>query len=121
MGQKINPIGFRLAVNRNWSSKWYANSRNFAPMLAEDIKVRTFLKGKLARPELFRLLADSHPGDVLLVEHVDRLSRLDTADWDRLKVELKARKVRVVALDLPTTWAMATKAVAKKASAIANA
>ena len=36
MGQKINPIGFRLAVNRNWSSRWYANSRTFAPMLAED-------------------------------------------------------------------------------------
>ena len=66
---------------------------------------------KLARPELFRLLADSHPGDVLLVEQVDRLSRLDTADWDRLKVELNARKVRVVALDLPTSWMMATKAV----------
>jgi DNA invertase Pin-like site-specific DNA recombinase len=55
-----------------------------------------------------RLLADSHPGDVLLVEQVDRLSRLTTADWERLKVELKARQVRVVALDLPTSWAMAT-------------
>jgi DNA invertase Pin-like site-specific DNA recombinase len=63
---------------------------------------------KLARPELFRLLADSHPGDVLLVEQVDRLSRLNSADWDRLKVELKARQVRVVALDLPTSWTMAT-------------
>ena len=63
---------------------------------------------KLARPELFELLSDSHPGDVLLVEQVDRLSRLNAADWDRLKVELKARKVRVVALDLPTSWAMAT-------------
>jgi DNA invertase Pin-like site-specific DNA recombinase len=63
---------------------------------------------KLARPELFRLLADSHPGDVLLVEQVDRLSRLNAADWDRLKVELKARQVRVVALDLPTSWTMAT-------------
>ena len=62
----------------------------------------------LARPELFRLLADSHPGDVLLVEQVDRLSRLSAADWDRLKVELKARQVRVVALDLPTSWTMAT-------------
>ena len=40
MGQKINPVGFRLAVNRNWSSRWYANSKSFAPMLAEDIKVR---------------------------------------------------------------------------------
>ena len=37
MGQKINPVGFRLAVNKNWSSRWYANSKNFAPMLAEDI------------------------------------------------------------------------------------
>jgi DNA invertase Pin-like site-specific DNA recombinase len=63
---------------------------------------------KLARPELFRLLSDSHPGDVLLVEQVDRLSRLNTADWDRLKAELKARRVRVVALDLPTSWTMAT-------------
>jgi DNA invertase Pin-like site-specific DNA recombinase len=63
---------------------------------------------KLARPELFRLLSDAHPGDVLLVEQVDRLSRLGIADWDRLKVELAARKVRVVALDLPTSWTMAT-------------
>jgi DNA invertase Pin-like site-specific DNA recombinase len=63
---------------------------------------------KLDRPELFRLLSDSHPGDVLLVEQVDRLSRLSAADWDRLKVELATRKVRVVALDLPTSWAMAT-------------
>src|SRR5918992_1575873 len=46
MGQKINPVGFRLAVNRNWSSRWYANSRSFAPMLAEDIKS---LKAELRR------------------------------------------------------------------------
>jgi DNA invertase Pin-like site-specific DNA recombinase len=63
---------------------------------------------KLTRPELFRLLSDAHPGDVLLVEQVDRLSRLGAADWERLKVELATRKVRVVALDLPTSWAMAT-------------
>jgi DNA invertase Pin-like site-specific DNA recombinase len=63
---------------------------------------------KLDQPELFRLLADAHPGDVLLVEQVDRLSRLNAADWDRLKAELVARKVRVVALDLPTSWVMAT-------------
>jgi DNA invertase Pin-like site-specific DNA recombinase len=63
---------------------------------------------KLARPELFRLLADSQPGDVLLVEQVDRLSRLTAADWERLKAELTAKRVRVVALDLPTSWIMAT-------------
>jgi hypothetical protein len=64
----------------------------------------------LARPELFRLLGDAHPGDVLLVEQVDRLSRLTAADWERLKADLTARRMRVVALDLPTSWMMATNA-----------
>lgn len=63
----------------------------------------------LKRPELFRLLEDCHAGDVLLVEQVDRLSRLNTEDWKRLKAEVKARKVRVVSLDLPTSWQMAAK------------
>jgi small subunit ribosomal protein S3 len=48
MGQKIHPIGFRLSVNKDWASRWYANSRNFAAMLNEDLKVRAYLKGKLA-------------------------------------------------------------------------
>lgn len=62
----------------------------------------------LQRPELFRLLADSRPGDVLLVEQVDRLSRLNGADWDRLRSEIRRRQVKVVALDLPTSWQLAT-------------
>jgi small subunit ribosomal protein S3 len=40
MGQKIHPTGFRLAVSRNWASRWYASNRDFAGMLAEDIKAR---------------------------------------------------------------------------------
>lgn len=59
---------------------------------------------KLDRPELFRLLADCRPGDVLLVEQVDRLSRLNGADWERLKAQIAAKRVRVVALDLPTSY-----------------
>jgi small subunit ribosomal protein S3 len=58
MGQKINPIGFRLAVNRNWSSRWYANSRQFPGMLAEDLKVRNFLKKKLAHASVGRVLIE---------------------------------------------------------------
>lgn len=61
----------------------------------------------LDRPELFRLFADSRPGDVLLVEQVDRLSRLTAADWERLRALLSERQVRVVALDLPTSWMLA--------------
>lgn len=59
---------------------------------------------KLDRPELFRLLKDAQPGDILLVEQVDRLSRLNAADWETLKERLSAKRIRVVALDLPTSW-----------------
>jgi DNA invertase Pin-like site-specific DNA recombinase len=61
----------------------------------------------LRRPELFRLLGDCHPGDILLIEQVDRLSRLNAADWEKLKAEITARHVKVVALDLPTSHALA--------------
>ncbi|MDW9781950.1 resolvase [Sinorhizobium meliloti] len=59
---------------------------------------------KLDRPELFRLLKDARPGDVLLIEQVDRLSRLTAGDWQKLRNEIDARQVRIVALDLPTSW-----------------
>ena len=58
----------------------------------------------LARPELFRLIDDAHAGDVLLVEQVDRLSRLTSDDWESLKLKLNSKRIRVVALDLPTSW-----------------
>lgn len=58
----------------------------------------------LQRPELFRLIADASEGDILLVEQVDRLSRLKEADWEKLKQHLAAKRIRVVALDLPTSW-----------------
>ena len=62
---------------------------------------------KLKRPELFRLLADCRPGDVLLIEQVDRLSRLTEGDWRQLRAEIDAKQVRIVALDLPTSWSQA--------------
>ena len=58
----------------------------------------------MRRPELFRLLDDCRPGDVLLVEQVDRLSRLNREDWETLKAEIGRRRVRVVTLDVPSSW-----------------
>ncbi|MFZ5521945.1 MAG: 30S ribosomal protein S3 [Pseudomonadota bacterium] len=58
MGQKIHPTGFRLAVTRNWASRWYANNRNFAGMLAEDIQVREYLKKKLKNAAVSRILIE---------------------------------------------------------------
>ncbi|MBD8663119.1 recombinase family protein [Rhizobium sp. CFBP 8752] len=62
---------------------------------------------KLNRPQLFKLLDDANPGDILLVEQVDRLSRLTAADWNKLRAEITAREVSVVALDLPTSHDLA--------------
>jgi small subunit ribosomal protein S3 len=58
MGQKIHPTGFRLSVSRNWASRWYANNRDFAGMLAEDIKVRDYLKSKLKNAAVSRVLIE---------------------------------------------------------------
>ncbi|AWB20303.1 resolvase [Methylobacterium currus] len=63
---------------------------------------------KLDRPELFRLLRDAGPGDICLCEQIDRLARLTDSDWRKLRAEIEAKAVRIVALDLPTSWSMAT-------------
>jgi DNA invertase Pin-like site-specific DNA recombinase len=73
-----------------------------------DLKISAyFLENEsganLQRPELFRLLNIAQSGDILLVEQVDRISRLNTEDWEKLKAEIKDSGVRVVALDLPTS------------------
>lgn len=57
------------------------------------------------RTELARLIDDSEPGDVLLVEQVDRLTRLTKGDWDSLKAAIEQAGLRVVSLDLPTSHA----------------
>jgi small subunit ribosomal protein S3 len=58
MGQKIHPTGFRLSVTRNWTSRWYANSKAFAKMLKEDIEVRDYLKKKLAHASVGRVIIE---------------------------------------------------------------
>ena len=58
MGQKIHPTGFRLSVTRNWSSRWYANSRQFPIMLNEDLRVRAYLRKKLKSASVGRVLIE---------------------------------------------------------------
>ena len=58
MGQKVNPIGFRLAVKKNWSSKWFSNSKNFAGLLLNDIKVRDFLNKKLVNAAVSKIVIE---------------------------------------------------------------
>src|SRR5512145_1135183 len=58
MGQKINPTGFRLAVTRNWGSRWFATGPAFAKMLREDLEVREFLRKKLRSASVGRILIE---------------------------------------------------------------
>src|SRR5690554_407547 len=58
MGQKVHPIGFRLAVNRNWNSRWYADHNDFSGMLADDIRVREYLKKKLKNASVGRVVIE---------------------------------------------------------------
>lgn len=58
----------------------------------------------LQRHELMRLIDDAQQGDIILVEQVDRLARLKTADWDKLKAMLLAKGLLIVSPELPTSW-----------------
>jgi small subunit ribosomal protein S3 len=58
MGQKINPTGFRLAVTRNWNSRWFATGREFSRMLGEDLQVREYLRRKLRNASVGRILIE---------------------------------------------------------------
>lgn len=58
MGQKIHPTGFRLAVTRNWTSRWYAGNKNFSGILKSDIQVREYLKKKLKNASVSKVIIE---------------------------------------------------------------
>ena len=58
MGQKVNPIGFRLGVCRNWSARWYANKGDYAKFVAEDWLIRGFLDKKLRFASVPRIVIE---------------------------------------------------------------
>ncbi|MEZ5631434.1 MAG: 30S ribosomal protein S3 [Burkholderiaceae bacterium] len=107
MGQKIHPTGFRLPVTRDWSSRWYANNRDFAGMLAEDIKVREYLKSKLKNAAVSRVLIErpaksaritiysARPGVVIgkKGEDIEKLKK-DLADQLGVPVAVNIEEVR---------------------------
>jgi small subunit ribosomal protein S3 len=72
MGQKIHPIGFRLSVNKNWASRWYANSKNFATMLNEDLKVRDYLKKRLSHASVGKVIIERPAKDARITIHSAR-------------------------------------------------
>ena len=72
MGQKVNPIGFRVGVVRNWESIWYASYKNFGAQLREDIKLRRHVKARLKHAGVSRIIIERPAGKIKVTVHTSR-------------------------------------------------
>jgi len=94
MGQKIHPIGFRLSVTKNWSSKWFSNSKNFAELLHKDIEVRDYLKKKLAGAGVSKIVIERPAKNAKITIYTARPGVVigkKGEDIEKLRVELRTR------------------------------
>ncbi len=112
MGQKVHPIGMRLGIIRDWTSRWYSNSRNFADTLTTDLKVRDFLKAKLKHAAVSKVIIErpaqsmnitihtARPGIVIgkKGEDIERL-RQEVSKMAGLPVHLSVEEIRKPELD----------------------
>ena len=58
MGQKINPVGLRLGINRTWDSRWYANTGEYGELLHEDLKIRNYLMKELKQAAVSKIVIE---------------------------------------------------------------
>jgi small subunit ribosomal protein S3 len=72
MGQKVNPVGIRLGIVKDWTSKWYANSKNYADYLNADIRVRLYLEQKLASAAVSRIQIERPARNARITIHTAR-------------------------------------------------
>jgi small subunit ribosomal protein S3 len=71
MGQKVNPIGLRLGINRTWDSRWFADD-NYASLLREDLKIREYLYGRLAQAGVSRIVIERPAKKARITIHTAR-------------------------------------------------
>jgi small subunit ribosomal protein S3 len=91
MGQKVHPTGFRLGIATDWTSKWYADSSDFADFLEEDLKIREFLKKKLAQAAVSRIQISRPAKSVAVTIHTARPGIIigkKGEDIERLRIEV---------------------------------
>ena len=93
MGQKVHPTGFRLGIATDWTSKWYADTAHFADFLAEDLKIREFLKKKLAQAAVSRIQISRPAKSVAVTIHTARPGIIigkKGEDIEKLRIEVAA-------------------------------
>ncbi|MDO8311236.1 MAG: 30S ribosomal protein S3 [Sideroxyarcus sp.] len=94
MGQKIHPIGFRLSVQKNWTSKWYSNTKHFSELLLKDIEVRDYLKKKLAGAGVSKIIIERPAKNAKITIYTARPGVVigkKGEDIENLRNELKKR------------------------------
>lgn len=72
MGQKVNPIGYRLVINKDWSSKWYATGQDYTDKLHEDLKIREWLKNRLQSGAISKINIERAWNSVRVTIHTSR-------------------------------------------------
>ena len=103
MGQKVNPIGFRLSVRRDWRSRWYASKKEFPSLIAEDYKIRKFLEGKLkyaSVPNIFIERASNRVRIKIFTARPGFVIGRKGQELDKLKEELAKLVGRDVIVDV---------------------
>lgn len=94
MGQKVHPTGFRLGIATDWTSKWYADSGQFADFLDEDLKIREFLKKKLAQAAVSRIQISRPAKSIAVTIHTARPGIIigkKGEDIERLRIEVASQ------------------------------
>jgi len=112
MGQKINPVGMRLQVNRTWDSRWYADTKDYAALLLEDLKIREFIKEECKQAGVARVIIErphkkcrvtihtARPGVIIGKKGADiELLRKKLAKMTDSKLHLNIVEVRKPELD----------------------
>ncbi|HHC72423.1 MAG TPA: 30S ribosomal protein S3 [Thiotrichales bacterium] len=92
MGQKVHPIGIRLGIAKDWNSKWYADSGNYAAQLVQDLEVRDFIKKRLAQASVSRVQIERPARAALVTIHTARPGVVigrKGEDIEKLRQELK--------------------------------
>ena len=91
MGQKVNPIGLRLGINRTWDSRWYANNSDYGNLLHEDLKIRKYITERLSQAGVSKVIIERPAKKARITIHTARPGVVigkKGADIERLRTEI---------------------------------
>jgi|TARA_R110002124_G_scaffold184284_1_gene351749 small subunit ribosomal protein S3 len=103
MGQKVNPVGLRLGINRTWDSRWFANDGDYATLLHEDIKIRKMLKDRLHQAGVSKIIIERPAKKARVTIHTARPGVVigkKGADIEKLRREVAAMTSSEVHLNI---------------------